>query len=104
MRADKDYFTTHYPRQFIARFEGSHPAAMAARVHSSDQPNRLDLGKCRTQLSTGERKRLLESRIYSRFGLPKLSRNRFKLIGSLLEKQRPKLGVLDGTLKLKELF
>ncbi len=47
-----------------------------------------------------ERKRLLESSIYSRFGLPGLSRNRFKLIGSLLEKERPSLGALGGTLNL----
>jgi len=100
VRAGQDYFYTHYPRQFIARFGGSHPATMADRVDSSEQRNRLDLGKCRIQLSSGERKRLLESSIYSRFGLPKLSRNRFKLIGSLLEKERPKLGALDGTLKL----
>jgi len=100
VRAGEDYFYTHYPRQFIARFEGTHPEVMATRINSSAQPNRLDLGRCRTRLSAGERKRLLESSIYNRFGLPNLSRNRFKLIGSLLEKERPKLGVLDGTLRL----
>lgn len=100
VQAGRDYFYQHYPRQFIARFEGSHPSVMSGRVQSGDEQNTLDLAKCRRRLSMGERKRLLESYVYSRFGLPMLSRNRFSLMGSLVEKERPRLEAFSGTLKL----
>jgi len=100
--AESGYFTQHYPRQFIARFEGSHPAVMAERRKAREAEAGLDLGRCRLRLRRGERKRLLESYLYSRFGLPRLSRNRFKLLGSLVDKPRPQLGILNGTLALEE--
>ena len=100
VKADQDYFFDFYPRQFIARFDGSHPAVMAGRVNAYPEQNRLDLERCRRKLSPGERKRLMESYLYSRFGLPKLSRNRFDLVGSLARKDRPGMGVFNGTLKV----
>ncbi|MFC1696461.1 hypothetical protein ACFL1C_10155 [Pseudomonadota bacterium] len=100
VRADDNYYHEHYPRQYLARFEGTHPAVMAARQRSSPEENKLDLEQCRRQLSIGERKRLLESYLYSRFGLPGLSRNRFRLAGSLVRKDRPGLGAFNGTLRL----
>lgn len=98
VRADPGYFTNYYPRQFIKRFEGQHPAVMADRINAWPNGEGLDLDSCRTALTPGERKRLVESYIYSRFGLPKLSRNRFSLVGDLQAKQRPGLGLFDGTL------
>ena len=100
VNAAQDYFYTFYPRQFIAQFEGSHPAVMAERIGAFSQQAPLDLLKCRRQLSLGERKRLLESYLYHRFGLPKSSRNRFKLVGSLVSKERPETGAFSGTLGL----
>lgn len=100
VRADENYYYEHYPRQYLARFEGTHPAVMATRQRNSPEENRLDLERCRRQLSIGERKRLLESYLYSRFGLPSLSRNRFRLAGSLVRKDRPDLGAFSGTLRL----
>jgi len=100
VRAEDNYYYEHYPRQFLARFEGTHPAVMAARQRSRPEENRLDLERCRRQLSIGERKRLLESYLYTRFGLPSLSRNRFRLAGSLVRKDRPDLGAFNGTLRL----
>jgi glycosyltransferase involved in cell wall biosynthesis len=100
VRAEDNYYYEHYPRQFLARFEGTHPAVMAARQRSRLEENRLDLERCRRQLSIGERKRLLESYLYTRFGLPSLSRNRFRLAGSLVRKDRPDLGAFNGTLRL----
>ena len=100
--ADRDYFFQHYPRQFIARYGGSHPAVMAERRKARAAQGRLDLDRCRRQLRRGERKRLLESWLYSRFGLPRLSRNRFKLLGKLKTKQRPRLGAFSGTLKTEQ--
>jgi glycosyltransferase involved in cell wall biosynthesis len=101
VRADPDYFTTYYPRQFLARFEGTHPAVMNQRIADWPQGEGLDLESCRTQLTPGERKRLVESYWYDRFGLPKTSRNRFKLVGGFQDKERPELGVFNGTLKTR---
>jgi len=100
VNADGDYFYNCYPRQFITRFEGSHPGVMADRVNAFPEQDRLDLERCRRRLSPGERKRLLESYLYSRFGLPKSSRNRFELVGSLARKDRPGLGIFNGTLNV----
>jgi hypothetical protein len=97
-RADDDYFYQYYPRQFISRYDGPHPAVMADRVAAYPVADQLDLSRCRTRMTIGERKRLLESYYFSRKGLPRLSRNRFKLIGSLQPKPRPRLGMLKGTL------
>jgi hypothetical protein len=99
VQADKDYYYQHYPRQFLARFEGSHPAVMAARMQASPEGNRLMLEQCRRSLSLGERKRVFESYLYSRIGLPALSRNRFKLAGPLARKHRPVFGAFNGTLR-----
>lgn len=98
VRANPDYFTRYYPRQFIAQFAASHPAVMSDRINDWPQQEGLDLEACRKELTFGERKRLVESYVYSRFGLPKSSRNRFKLVGKLQDKERPELGVFNGTL------
>lgn len=100
VRADPGYFTSYYPRQFVAPFAGTHPAVMAERIGAWPGGEGLDLDACRTALTLGERKRLVESYVYSRFGLPRLSRNRFRLVGELQAKQRPELGIFDGTLSL----
>ncbi len=97
---DPDFFYQHYPRQFIARFEGSHPAVMGNRVNAYPAENRLDLERCRSELELSERKRLLESYLYSRFGLPRSSRNRFKLVAGMEKKDRPPLGLFNGTLNI----
>jgi glycosyltransferase involved in cell wall biosynthesis len=99
VKAEENYFYEHYPRQFLARFTGSHPAVMAQRVASWPGENSLNLQKCRRNLSIGERKRILESYLYKRFGLPRLGRNRFRLVGSLARKERPELGIFSGTLR-----
>jgi len=98
VRADENYFYQHYPRQFLARFQGSHPAVMADRKNARPAGEGLDLGKCRRRLGPGERKRLLETYLYSRIGLPRLSRNRFRLVGDLVKKDRPGFGPFNGTL------
>ena len=98
VKADENYFYEYYPRQFIARFTNSHPEVMAQRVASWPGESSLDLQRCRLDLTVGERKRILESYFYKRFGLPRLGRNRFSLIGSLAPKERPDLGIFGGTL------
>jgi len=99
-KADDDYYYQYYPRQFICEYQGPHPAVMADRIAAWPAADRLDLSRCRTRMTPGERKRLLESYYFSHRGLPRLSRNRFKLIGELQHKPRPALGILSGTLAI----
>jgi hypothetical protein len=98
--ANPDFYTQFYPRQFIAPYSGPHPAVMNDRIAAYPAEDRLRLDECRTALTPGERKRLVESYLYSRSGLPRLSRNRFHLVGELQPKPRPRLGLLNGTLAL----
>lgn len=97
VQADENYFNQFYPRQFIAPFTGTHPRVMHERQKAHPLDSSLDLGLSRTRLTLRERKRLLESYIYNRHGLPRSSRNRFKLIGELEKKERPAMGILNGT-------
>jgi len=102
IQADADYFYDFYPRQFIARFAGSHPAVMAERCRAAGGAEAFDLDRCRSELTAGERKRLLETWYYNRRGLPRSGRNRFRLIGELQRKPRPAMGALNGTLALDD--
>lgn len=43
VRANPDYFTTYYPRQFLARFEGTQPAVMRGRMNDWPQGEGLAL-------------------------------------------------------------
>ena len=98
--ADADYFHTFYPRQFIAPYTGGHPAVMQQRCREAAGQGGFDLSRCRTALTLGERKRLLETWHYNRRGLPRTGRNRFRLLGDLVKKERPAMGALNGTLAL----
>jgi glycosyltransferase involved in cell wall biosynthesis len=100
IQADAEYFYRFYPRQFIARFEGSHPAVMQDRCRDAGGAEPFELDRCRTALTPGERKRLLETWYYNRRGLPRSGRNRFRLIGDLKTKERPAMSALNGTLAL----
>lgn len=100
IRVDEDFFYQEYPRQFIARFEGTHPQVMQDRQQAHSAAHPFDLDRCRTSLTLGERKRLVESWLYNQIGLPSSSRNRFKLLGKLVKKDRPGMGLLNGTLNL----
>ena len=71
-----------------------------SEIESADSAEPFELARCRTTLTAGERKRLLETWYYNRHGLPRIGRNRFQLIGELQEKPRPAMGALNGTLAL----
>ena len=92
-----DYHYTFYPRQFLARYEGTHPAVMSGRVSEWPGEQILDLDRCRTQMSIGEKKRLLENWYFSRFGFPKWRDSRYRLLGDFVTKDRRKTGRSDGT-------
>ncbi|MDX1459939.1 MAG: glycosyltransferase family A protein [Xanthomonadales bacterium] len=98
LKVDEDFFYKEYPRQFLARFQGTHPRVMHERQQAHSAVNSFDPARCRTRLNIGERARLVETYLYNRFGLPRSSRNRFKLLGSLVRKNRPDMGLLSGTL------
>lgn len=102
IEAARDFFYRNYPRQFLARFNADHPAVMQERRAQRAGTDPFELERCRSDLTGRERKRLLETWYYNRFGLPKSSRNRFKLMGSLVQKQRPRMGAFDGTLGFPE--
>lgn len=99
-RADDDYYYRYYPRQFIAEYKGTHPAVMARRIAAYPARDGLDAGRCRTEMTMRERKRLVETYLFGLRGMHRINRNRFKLIGSLKRKPRPSLGLLQGTLTL----
>lgn len=102
IEAARDYFYRTYPRQFLAAFHGDHPAVMRERREERGDTDLFDLARCRRTLTGRERKRLLETWYYNRFGLPNSSRNRFKLSGSLQHKDRPQMGLSNGTLNFPE--
>lgn len=96
-RADDNYYYQYYPRQFIAEYKGAHPAVMAQRIADYPARDGLDVGRCRTQMTMRERKRLVETYLFGLKGMHRLNRNRFKLIGSLHRKPRPSLGIFQGS-------
>ena len=73
---------------------------MQQRCREAAGQGGFDLSRCRTALTPGERKRLLETWHYNRRGLPRTGRNRFRLLGDLVKKERPAMGALNGTLAL----
>jgi glycosyltransferase involved in cell wall biosynthesis len=97
-RPRNDYHHSFYPRQFLARYDGSHPAVMAERIAAWPEQQLLDLDRCRTKMSIGEKKRLLENGLYCRFGFPKWRDTRYQLLGDFVLKQRPQTRWRSGTM------
>jgi len=88
---DQDHFFTHWPRQYIRRFTGSHPAVMAERQAAFPSQYDLDDPRCRTRLTFEERRRLVETAWYHRFGYPRRRSNRYRLLGDYRPKpDRPR--------------
>lgn len=77
---DAVYFYTAMPRQFIRRFGGRHPAVMEERVRSSRLSISLDNPNWRTDLTMKEWIRILETKIYERFGVPRSRNTRYTLV------------------------
>ena len=82
------------PREFLARFRGSHPAPMRERIAAYDQP--LDLGspKWRTTLTAKERKQRWRSKLIDIFGYAGASgRTSRKIVAShRTARQHPDIG------------
>ena len=85
----KDHYLRAYPRQFIRRFTGTHPAVMGERVANFPEQYDEQDPRCRTALTLKDRQRLWETRIYERFGIPRWRRVPYKLVlGGYLPKNR----------------
>lgn len=87
-RPGDDYFFTQHAAQTIRRFHGSHPAVMAERVARFQSTFDLDDPRCRRTLNLRERRRLLETRFYQRFGFPRGRNSRYQLLDGYVPKQR----------------
>jgi len=61
---------------------------MRARIERHSIQLDLDDPRWRTQLTGKERRRLLESAFYRRFGLPKWRHGRYTVVGDFLPKDR----------------
>lgn len=97
-RPSDEYHQEFYPRQFLARYDGPHPAVMADRIENWPENYVLDLDRCRRKLTFSEKKRLWENWVYSRFGFPKWRDRRYRLLGDFVQKERRKTGWRSGTL------
>ncbi len=83
---DQDAFYTSVPRAFVTEYGGPHPTVMEDRLRRvGSQYDGAD-PRCRARMTRKEWLRLLETRIYSRVGLPAWRAQRFKLLGRFEKK------------------
>ena len=93
LKGDEAQFAadTYYdwqPHANVRPYRGTHPAVMQARIAAHSI--RIDLAdpRWRTRLSSKERRRLIESAYYRRFGVPRWRPGRYTLVGSFVPKDR----------------
>ncbi len=84
---EENYYN-YMPRQFVRRFEGTHPALMHDRVKACRFAIVDDDPRWRTKLTLKERQRLMETAFYRQFGLPHWRNTRYKLTGGYRPKPR----------------
>lgn len=85
---ESDSYFRWIARDCIRRYQGDHPAVMHERIARHPIQIDLDDPRWRTELTGKERRRLLESAFYRRFGLPKWRKGRYKLVGDFVPKDR----------------
>jgi glycosyltransferase involved in cell wall biosynthesis len=78
----------HFPRAFIQKFTGSHPAVMTERIEKFRDQISLENPRWRTNVTLKERQRLMETWFYRTFGIPGIRSKRYKLIGNYHPKDR----------------
>lgn len=76
----KSYYDSWFPRQFVGRYDGTHPAVMKKRI--SEHPIRLDLDspEWRRKLSWQDRKRLFQTWWIKNFGDRLIGRQSYKIV------------------------
>ncbi len=84
----EQYYYQQVPRQFVRRFTGTHPNVMQERLDAA--PERISLGdrRWRTKPSFKEWQRIWETNYYEKFGLPRVRKTRYSLVGGY--KRKPK--------------
>jgi glycosyltransferase involved in cell wall biosynthesis len=87
-RFDADAYYRWIARDCIRRYPGDHPAVMYERIARHPIALDLDDPRWRTELTGKERRRLIESAFYRRFGLPKWRKGRYRLVGDFVPKDR----------------
>lgn len=85
---DTDSYYQWIPRQYVRAYGGEHPAVMAERIERHDMHLDLADPRWRTMLTGRERRRLIESAIYRRFGFPRWRHGRYRLVGDFQTKDR----------------
>ena len=78
----------HFPRAFMHKFTGSHPAVMTERIEKFQDQISLEDSRWRTSVTFKERQRLAETWFYKTFGIPGIRSKRYKLIGNYHPKDR----------------
>lgn len=76
------------PKRFVARFAGTHPATMRARIAEATFRLDMDSPRWRTRLTAREWCRWWETRTYERTGFPAWRSPRYRLVGSFRRKDR----------------
>jgi len=94
---DDDYFYRNMPRQFVRHVNCSHPQTMQSRIDKLGYVLDDDDPRWRTELTLKERQRLIETRLYERFGVPRFRNKRYSLIGGYRMKPRETTGTQDGS-------
>ena len=84
----EQYYYQQVPRQFVRRFTGTHPQVMKERLDTA--PEKISLGdrRWRTKPSLKERQRIWETAYYEKFGLPRIRKTRYSLVGSYRRKPK----------------
>ena len=83
-----DFYYRWVPRSFIRPYAGDHPAVMGQRIGEHGFSLDMTDPRWRTQPTGKERRRLIETGFYARFGVPKWRPGRFTLVGDFVEKDR----------------
>lgn len=83
-----DFYYRWVPRDFIRPYTGDHPAVMQERIQAHGFALDLADPRWRTQATGKERRRLLETAYYARFGVPRWRPGRYQLVGAFAVKDR----------------
>jgi glycosyltransferase involved in cell wall biosynthesis len=88
MRISESNYYRDVPKQFIRKFTGSHPRVMEKRIKASPLRISLDDQRWRVRPTLKEKQRILETKYYERFGVPRFRKTRYSLVGSYKSKER----------------
>lgn len=86
---DEAAFYNSFPRSFVSRFKGTHPAVMGELVRSFKHKLSVDDPRWREKLTLKEWQRLCETRFYEKFGIMRFRNTRYRLVGDYVHKQQP---------------